>query len=91
MIENCYNIGEVSQGVNNNGGIIGSLAGNIKNCYNAGKINGKVSVVSDEIKELSESDIKNNQTFVETLNKNIGTNSDWKKWKLGEDGYPTFE
>jgi len=31
-----------------------------------------------------------NQTFVDLLNSNIGTNTEWKKWKVGSNGYPTF-
>ncbi len=38
----------------------------------------------------SASEIKS-KSFVDLLNSNIGTNTDWKRWKLGEDGYPTFE
>ena len=38
----------------------------------------------------SVSEIKS-KSFVDLLNSNIGTNTDWKRWKLGEDGYPTFE
>ena len=37
----------------------------------------------------TETEIKS-QIFVDLLNSNIGTNTDWKKWKLGSDGYPTF-
>ena len=50
-----------------------------------------MEVVSDGITELSESEIKNNISFIETLNNNIGENSEWKRWKMGDDGYPTFE
>ena len=31
------------------------------------------------------------ESFINTLNQNIGENSLWNRWKLGEDGYPTFE
>ena len=50
-----------------------------------------VGAVTDGITALSEEEIKNNETFIETLNTNIGENTDWKSWKKGEDGYPTFE
>ena len=56
-----------------------------------GKVSGDLGEVPDGITELNDSEIKNNQSFVETLNNNIGDNTDWKHWKLGEDGYPTFE
>ena len=55
------------------------------------KVSGDVGEVPDGITELNDSEIKNNQSFVETLNNNIGDNTEWKHWKLGEDGYPTFE
>ena len=41
--------------------------------------------------ETIQTEIKNNETFIETLNNNIGENTEWKRWKIGEDGYPTFE
>ena len=31
------------------------------------------------------------ESFINILNQNIGENSLWNRWKLGEDGYPTFE
>ena len=43
---------------------------------------------------ITKTDMKN-QEFVNELNSYKDENnqypSDWKKWKLGEDGYPTFE
>ncbi len=47
------------------------------------------TLTSGEATLKSESEIKS-QTFVDLLNSNIGTNTDWKKWKLGSNGYPTF-
>ncbi len=47
------------------------------------------TLTSGEATLKSESEIKS-QTFVDLLNANIGTNTDWKKWKLGTNGYPTF-
>ena len=80
-----------------NGKIIGGVIGN--------KINGDCNIenvyyitepaikqgtlTSGEATLKSESEIKS-QTFVDLLNANIGTNTDWKKWKLGSSGYPTF-
>ena len=90
IIENCYNQGDVSQG-RFNGGIVGRTAEEIYNCYNVGKVSGDLGEVPDGITELNDSEIKNNQSFVETLNNNIGDNTEWKHWKLEEDGYPTFE
>lgn len=31
------------------------------------------------------------EVFMEELNNNIADKTDWNKWKIGEDGYPTFE
>ena len=47
------------------------------------------SLTSGEATLKTETEIKS-QAFVDLLNSNIGTNTDWKKWKLGNDGYPTF-
>ena len=50
---------------------------------------GTGSLTSGEATLKTEKEIKS-QAFVDLLNSNIGTNTDWKKWKLGSDGYPTF-
>ena len=50
---------------------------------------GTGSPTSGEETLKTETEIKS-QTFVDLLNSNIGTNTNWKKWKLGNDGYPTF-
>ena len=50
---------------------------------------GTGSPTSGEATLKTETEIKS-QAFVDLLNSNIGTNTDWKKWKLGNDGYPTF-
>ena len=50
---------------------------------------GTGSPTSGEETLKTETEIKS-QAFVDLLNSNIGTNTDWKKWKLGNDGYPTF-
>ena len=50
---------------------------------------GTGSPTSGEATLKTETEIKS-QAFVDLLNSNIGTNTDWKKWKLGSDGYPTF-
>ena len=50
---------------------------------------GTGSLTSGEATLKTETEIKS-QAFVDLLNSNIGTNTDWKKWKLGNDGYPTF-
>lgn len=92
-IENCYNAGDSSKA------ILGSISysdrttttTNISNTYYDTSKSSSVGVVADGITGLSESEMKNNDTFVETLNNNIGDNSEWERWKIGENGYPTFE
>ena len=90
-IENCYNAGKSTYG------IIGKIANhintttitNIKNTYYDNSKVTNIGAIEDGITAIN---IQNNNSFVETLNSNIGDNVDiWKKWKLGEDGYPTFE
>lgn len=61
-----------------------------KSLYDTSK-SSSVGVVADGITGLSETEIKNNSTFVEKLNNNIRDNSEWEKWKIGENGCPTFE
>ena len=80
-----------------NGKIIGGVIGNkingdcnIENTYYITEPAIKQgSLTSGEATLKSESEIKS-QTFVDLLNANIGTNTDWKRWKLGSSGYPTF-
>ena len=90
-INNCYNVGK------SNKALVGSILEsdriesttiNIKNTYYDPSKSNSVGATQDGI---SPQNIKNNSSFVDTLNKNIGTNADWKQWKMGEDGYPTFK
>ena len=98
-IENCYNIGKSNS--TKYGGIIGNVytstrtetKTNITNAYylstiaNSGIING---TYTGEIESKDETYMKS-KTFVDLLNQNIGENSEWKRWKQGENGYPEFE
>ena len=95
-IENSYNIGNVK--ANKIGSIIGVInyetrtdtKTEIKNTYYINEpIIGTGTLTTGEATLKSVSEIKS-QTFVDLLNSNIGTNTDWKKWKLGNNGYPTF-
>ena len=90
-IKNCVTCGKL------NGKIVGGIIGN--------KINGDFNIenayyiIEPAIKQgtltsgkatlKTETEIKS-QAFVDLLNSNIGTNTDWKQWKLGSNGYPTF-
>ena len=98
-IENCYNIGKCNSA--KYGAIIGDIytssktetKTNITNAYylstiaNSGIING---TYTGEIESKDETYMKS-KTFVDLLNQNIGENSEWKRWKQGENGYPEFE
>ena len=96
-IENCWSIGNN----NNFGGIIGIISKaktetktqRNNSYYISTKAivsnNNDTNTVNSAIQK-KEKEIKS-QEFVNILNQNIGENTLWKKWKLGENGYPTFE
>ena len=90
-IENVYNSGMCISA------IIDSISSNqvatmnIKNVYYNSDFSQKIGATEEGIQELKTNDIKNNDTFITTLNNNRKENQDWKKWIIGEDGYPTFE
>ena len=50
----------------------------------------KGSLTSGEATLKSLNEIKS-QNFLNLLNQNIGENTNWKKWKLGEKGYPELD
>ncbi len=96
-IKNTYNVGNIT------GETVGNIIGKIDNnkatetktelenvYYTAEPSLGKGNLTSGEATLKSQNEIKS-QTFVDLLNQNIGENSDWKKWKLGEKGYPEIE
>ena len=96
-IKNTYNVGNIT------GETVGNIIGEIDNdsrtetktelenvYYTAEPSLGKGNLTSGEATLKSQNEIKS-QTFVDLLNQNIGENSDWKKWKLGEKGYPEIE
>ena len=85
---NCYNIGKLvsAQRVCY---AIGS--GTITNCYYNSTLVGEVED-TNSIEDISK---LNKNEFVNLLNSYKNEEgeypTDWKKWKLGENGYPTFE
>ena len=85
---NCYNIGKLvsAQRVCY---AIGS--GTITNCYYNSTLVGEVED-TNSIEDISK---LNKNEFVNLLNSYKNEEgeypTDWKKWKLGEDGYPIFE
>ncbi len=89
-ITNCYNFGKViSERTKPN--VIGVSSSKIISCY----YNSELSGITQELEELK--DVKNMmvEEFVELLNnyKDETGNypKDWKKWKVGDKGYPIFE
>ena len=89
-IENCYDVGKCSYAITGPG-VGGEGPATLINLYYQTDISTIASRWESYITGLTETEIKNNETFVETLNNNIGENTEWKRWKIGEDGYPTFE
>ena len=96
-IKNSYNVGEIA------GDNIGNLVGKIdydkatetktefENVYYTNKpdiVGGTLTSGSSTLKTKEE---MRSQAFVDLLNQNIGSNLDWKKWKLGEKGYPVLD
>ena len=90
-MENVYNAGECVSA------IIGAIPGkdktslNIKNVYYNKELSQKVGVVEEGIQAYSESEMKDNRNFINTLNNNIQNHTEWKRWKIGEEGYPVLE
>ena len=95
-IKNSYNIGNIKGKIS--GDIIGEITTDTRTDTKTEFTNvyyplepaiGTGSLTSGEATLKTEKEIKS-QAFVDLLNSNIGTNTDWKKWKIGSDGYPTF-
>ena len=96
--KNVYNIGEVTGKYAGN--IIGEILkyadirdtkADFQNVYGIKEPfigNGNLTSGSATLKTKNEIC---SQAFVDLLNQNIGSNSDWKKWKLGEKGYPVLD
>ena len=98
-IKNVYNIGEVTGKYAGN--TIGDIEKNVstdiktnlQNVYGIkepfiSKGNENLTSGSGTLKAKNEIC---SQAFVDLLNQNIGSNSDWKRWKLGEKGYPELD
>ena len=86
-IENCYNagmsnkpiIGKIFTNVNTN------TITNIKNCYYDKSKSTLPGEYTTGITAMNETEMKNNQTFIDILNNNIGANAEWRRWKVGEN------
>ena len=95
-IKNSYNIGNIKGKIS--GDIIGAITTDTRTetktefsnvYYSLEPAIGIGSLTSGEATLKTKTEIKS-QAFVDLLNSNIGTNTDWKKWRMGSDGYPTF-
>ena len=103
-IYNCYNNGNI-EGNGSIGGVIGKSAAGTGSYTQFKPIIKNTYSIPDTLKGIGNfttSDVitteKDNTNIVDNLNRYINENEDetidmtnWRKWKLGEDGYPTFE
>ena len=90
-MENVYNAGECTSAIIDAIARIDRTTINLKNVYYNKELSQKVGVVEEGIQAYSESEMKDNRNFINTLNNNIQNHTDWKKWKIGEYGYPVLE
>ena len=96
-IKNTYNIGKISG--KNIGDIIGKIDKSertntkteFENVYYSNKPDIAGGTLTSGLSTLKTKEEMHSQEFVNLLNQNIGSNSDWKKWKLGEKGYPVLD
>ena len=103
-LDNCYNSGELSGSTT--GGVVGSISNNgwgqkaqylyVNNVFYLTSVAergiGKGNTDDGEINAIENI---NTTEFVNILNNYKDSNGqypiEWKKWKLGEEGYPVFE
>ena len=97
IINNVYTTAMITTG-KYKGGVIGQdergeteIA--LKNIYHMlDNVYGRIKTTEyteTNVNKVTENDIKNS-SFITTLNNNI-TDQSWRKWKVGENGYPVFE
>lgn len=94
-LNNCFDAGGFIGPVYNNPSTFNTnpLDINISNTYYNMSVRDSTEDIIQNIITLNESEMKNNSSFIETLNNNVDSNegNGWRKWKMGENGYPTFE
>lgn len=90
QIYNCYTAGKLYSYYNGRKYAIGASGDLIENCYYLNNQPEENVNIEEGVNVIDEQFIKS-QEFVDELNKNIEGNEELCKWKLGEDGYPTFE
>ena len=96
-IKNSYNVGEIAG--DNIGNVIGKIEYNngtetkteFENVYYSNNLDIVGGTLTSGSSTLKTKEKMHSQAFVDLLNQNIGSNSDWKKWKLGEKGYPVYQ
>jgi len=103
-ITNCYNTGNISSNSGSIGGIIGENSSNntITNSYWNSNSNITINGISDKkgigfgsgtVIPKTSAEMKN-PDFINTLNANIGSNTDWSNWYSDilniNGGYPVF-
>lgn len=97
IIKNCYNAGNlIGGGWNDECTLeIGTgTTGDGENCYYLEKAqNGKIDANAIAFTKETSNDVVAglNQYIEEHLEDETTNSTTWKKWKVGEDGYPTFE
>ena len=95
-INNCYSIGEVELKTGGGQGIVGSNSGTVtlNKCYylKTASIPKAIGSTDDDITVVTACTSKDEIT-ADILNDNIDNiehTDEWKKWKMGEEGYPIF-
>lgn len=88
ICSNCYNTGIIENNYDKF-----AISGNtVNNCYYSMEINADMTSIEENLVDISD---KNGQQFVDLLNSYRDDTenypSNWKKWKLGNEGYPIFE
>ena len=98
-VKNCFNIGELIASYKGEliGRILNATDIELEKCYYILSENNVIGL-KDKTGNYTIIDVSGekidyikSKEFVDLLNSNIGNNTDWKKWKLGNDGYPSFE
>ena len=94
-ISNCFNLGNIESKAVYNGNFIGNTRDAMVEINNSYYIKNGLNAIGngDYTGNVEEKELEYfiSESFINTLNQNIGENSLWNRWKLGEDGYPTFE
>ena len=100
-VENCYNAGTL-EGINSEVSILGMCVpggqsyiaqGKILNCFFIDMTNVSCiyTIAINDSTIMSKNEIQS-QLLVDKLNSyKVNNSENWKKWRLGEEGYPIFE